>query len=116
MPSQVRFLDKDKSAFYSTLRENVDRYFADNNISKNANAAMVLKTAMLMLLYLGPLCIICVYHPSMPVNLLLWSLMGFGVAGIGMSVMHDANHGAYSKNETVNRILGHTIVLLGGSV
>jgi linoleoyl-CoA desaturase len=116
MPSQVRFLDKDKSIFYSTLRENVDRYFTDNNISKNANAAMVLKTALLMLLYLGPLIVICVFHPSMPVSLLLWSVMGFGVAGIGMSVMHDANHGAYSKNESVNRILGHTIVLLGGSV
>jgi linoleoyl-CoA desaturase len=116
MPAQVRFLDKDRSSFYSTLRENVDRYFTDNNISKNANGAMVLKTVLLMLMYLGPLLIICIFHPSVPVSLLLWSIMGFGVAGMGMSVMHDANHGAYSSNENLNRILGHSIVLLGGSV
>ena len=116
MPTQVRFLDKDRSAFFSALRENVDRYFTENNISKNANAAMVMKTFWLMLLYLGPLVLISIYHPSMPVSLLLWSLMGFGLAGIGMSVMHDALHGAYSSNETMNKILGHTIVLLGGSV
>ena len=116
MYNQVRFLDKDRSAFYSTLRENVDRYFSENNISKNANATMVLKTILLVLLYLGPLVLICVFHPGLPVSLLLWALMGFGVSGMGMSVMHDANHGAYSSSETVNRILGHTIVLLGGSV
>ena len=28
---------------------------------------------------------------------LLWVCMGVGMAGIGLSVMHDANHGAYSK-------------------
>jgi len=77
---------------------------------------MVLKTVTLFLIYLGPLALICVYNPSLPVNLLLWALMGFGLAGIGMSVMHDANHGAYSSNETVNRILGHTLILLGGAV
>jgi len=116
MPTQVRFLDKDKSAFYSTVRENVDRYFAENNISKNANVAMVIKTISLLVLYICPLAFICIYHPSLLTSLFLWSLMGFGLAGIGMSIMHDANHGAYSSNETVNRILGHTLVLLGGSV
>ena len=116
MLTQVRFIDKDRSAFYSTLRENVDRYFSKNNISKNANAAMVMKTVTLFLIYLGPLAFICIYNPSFPANLFLWALMGFGLAGIGMSVMHDANHGAYSSNETVNRLLGHTLILLGGSV
>jgi len=116
MLTQVRFVDKDRSSFYSTLRENVDRYFAENNISKHANATMVLKTVALMLMYLGPLALICIYHPGILISLLLWSLMGIGLAGVGMSVMHDSIHGAYSSNERVNRILGHTIVLLGGSV
>ena len=41
--------------------------------------------------------------------------MGFGMAGIGLSIMHDANHGAYSKNKFVNNALGKLIVLVGGS-
>ena len=116
MKGQVKFIDRDKSAFYNTLRENVDRYFTENNISKNANAEMIIKTIVLIGIYLGPLAFMSIFHPSTGISILLWSLMGFGLAGIGMSVMHDANHGAYSSNETVNRILGHTLILLGGSV
>jgi linoleoyl-CoA desaturase len=41
--------------------------------------------------------------------------MGFGAAGIGLSIMHDANHGSYSKNPTVNKWLSLTMNLLGGA-
>ena len=33
---------------------------------------------------------------------IFWILMGLGMAGIGMSVMHDANHGSYSKKKSIN--------------
>jgi linoleoyl-CoA desaturase len=42
--------------------------------------------------------------------------MGLSKAGIGMSVMHDANHGAYSSSTKVNYWLGHTLNLVGASV
>lgn len=116
MKGQVKFVDKDKSAFYNTLRENVDSYFAENHISKHANATMVVKTAVLLITYLLPLAFICLYHPGFGISFILWSFMGLGLAGMGMSVMHDANHGAYSSNEMVNKVLGHTLILLGGSV
>jgi linoleoyl-CoA desaturase len=35
------------------------------------------------------------------------------MAGIGMSVIHDANHGAYSKNSKVNYFLGRMVNLVG---
>ena len=41
--------------------------------------------------------------------------MGVGMAGIGLSIMHDANHGSYSKNKVVNRLFGITLNLMGGS-
>lgn len=40
--------------------------------------------------------------------------MGFGTAGIGLSVMHDANHKSYSKHAWVNKILSHSMNLVGG--
>jgi linoleoyl-CoA desaturase len=43
-----------------------------------------------------------------------FSFSGFGIAGVGMSVMHDANHGAYSENKLVNKLMGGTLNLLGG--
>lgn len=36
------------------------------------------------------------------------------MAGIGLSVMHDANHRAYSKNVKVNKFVGFVINFLGG--
>jgi len=45
----------------------------------------------------------------------LYSLAGLGAAGIGMGVMHDANHGSYSKNRKVNKYLGYTMNLVGAS-
>ena len=41
-------------------------------------------------------------------------MMGIGMAGIGMSVMHDANHGAYSKIKIlISSLVFHHF--LGGS-
>jgi linoleoyl-CoA desaturase len=39
--------------------------------------------------------------------------VGLAIAAIGMSVMHDANHGAYSKRPWVNRAFGSTLDLMG---
>ena len=43
------------------------------------------------------------------------AIMGFGGAGIGLSIMHDANHGGYSSDGRVNYLLGSCINLVGGS-
>lgn len=45
----------------------------------------------------------------------LYILSGLGMAGIGMGVMHDAIHGAYSKNAKVNKLMGYTINLIGAN-
>ena len=39
--------------------------------------------------------------------------MGVGMAGIGMNVMHDANHGAYSSKKWINKVLGSSIYISG---
>jgi linoleoyl-CoA desaturase len=42
--------------------------------------------------------------------------MGVAMAGVGMSIMHDANHGAFSSNPKINTFLGYSLNLLGGAV
>ena len=41
--------------------------------------------------------------------------MSLGIAGIGLSVMHDANHGAYSNKKWVNDIFGYSLNLVGAN-
>lgn len=45
----------------------------------------------------------------------LYLLSGIGMAGIGMGVMHDAIHGSFSKNPTVNKLMGYSMNLIGAN-
>ncbi|WP_187263298.1 fatty acid desaturase family protein [Pontibacter beigongshangensis] len=112
---KIKFVSKDKSLFFPTLRKRVDAYFEENNLSRNANNSMIIKSAVLLLCYIVPFILLLALQPSLGVSLMLWFVMGLGVAGIGMSIMHDANHGAYSSSKAVNAGMGYTLNLVGGS-
>jgi len=111
----VRFSKDKNKEFITTLKKRVKEYFTENRASKYANSAMILKTVVILLMFFVPYAIIISGMVSQVlINLALWLLLGIGVAGIGMSIMHDANHGAYSKNRKVNQYLGYLLNILGG--
>ncbi len=116
LKGKVKFVSKDKSSFFDILKSRVDQYFERNNLSKYANTTMVIKTISMLLIYFTPFVLILAINPPLWVALLLWLVMGLGLAGIGMSVMHDANHSAYSQNKKINFLVGHTLNLIGGHV
>ncbi len=101
--------------FFITLNQRVNQYFKSNNISRNANAEMVIKTAFMYSLFFVPYGFIV--SGTITNAWILWGLclmMGLGMAGIGLSVMHDANHGAYSNKAWVNNLLGYSLNMVGG--
>lgn len=101
--------------FSTTLKQRVNAHFKDNNISMHSTPNMVFKTIFMFALYFVPYGIVLsglVTTPWMIICLFL--IMGIGTSGIGLSVMHDANHGAYSKNATVNKVLGRMLNVIGG--
>ncbi len=113
--SKVKFNKHDRPEFFKELRKRVSQYFEENNISKYANLNMKLKTVFMLLLYFVPLAILILgIQTSIWSVLAMWGLMGFGMSGIGLSIMHDANHGAYSKNKFVNNSLGFLLNFIGG--
>jgi linoleoyl-CoA desaturase len=113
---QIRFIAKEKTDFFETLRTRVDEYFEQNALSKNFNLHMVIKTIVLLAGYIIPFTLLLTIQPGLLISILLWIVMGISVAGIGMSIMHDANHGSYAQNKNVNDWLGHSLNLIGGSV
>jgi linoleoyl-CoA desaturase len=93
----------------------VDEYFTARGQSPKANAGMVFKTVCMLSLTFVPYALILSGWFSPLAMLGLAALSGLGMAGIGFAVAHDALHGAYSDNPTVNRVLGWTMDLIGGS-
>jgi linoleoyl-CoA desaturase len=111
---RAKFVNTQKTQFLKTLKNRVDAYFEENNIDKKGNYTMILKSVFMLSLYLLPLLSIYLFQLPWWATLLCFVASGFGLAGVGMGVMHDANHGAYSHNKLVNKIMGSTLNLLGG--
>lgn len=113
--ANVTFNDADRPEFFKVLRQRVNAHFKDNNISRYANLNMKIKTVFMLALYLTPLFLmISGVITSLWLMITMWAIMGFAVSGIGLAVMHDANHGAYSKNQRTNDIIGWVLNLAGG--
>ncbi len=113
--TRVSFKNRGDKSFIRELKSEVNNYFIANNLSKNANPAMVFKTVALLSIYLISYFLLISGLFAWPMLLVLWFFMGIGMAGIGFSISHDALHGAYSSNKTINRLLGYSFDLLGAN-
>jgi len=111
----VKFNIHSKPEFFREVVKRVNLHFKQTNQSKHANGRMVFKTIFMCSLYFIPyFLIVGGVLTSVVGNILMWTLMGFGMAGIGLSVMHDANHGSYSRNKRINYFIGLIINFVGG--
>jgi linoleoyl-CoA desaturase len=111
---KISFLPKDKE-FITELRKKVKQHFQENNKPTHGGMAIILKALFMLGLYIVPyLLMITGTVQSTGAILGCWILMGFGMAGLGMTLMHDANHGTFSKNKKANKWFGKSLYLLGG--
>ena len=101
--------------FYDDLRSRVNQYFKSKNLSRKGNAAMYSKTVILGAMYFVPYILILTLPLPLWAMWLLTVEMGIALAGLGMSVMHDACHGAYSKRKRVNDIMSYSMNVIGGN-
>ncbi len=102
--------------FAAAVRKNVNTYFREKGISTKGDHRIILKTIAMFTLYLAPFILLLVLPITGWWALLIAVLMGFGVAGIGMAVMHDAAHGSASSYTWLNKVLSNSMYLLGSSV
>ena len=111
------FSKTDDYKFFRTLNKRVNDYFKENNIEKTGNWKLHLKTIILFTVFLAPYFLIITLN-DMPfwAFFLLSIVTGIGMAGIGMNVMHDGNHGSYSSKSWVNKFMGGSIYILAGNV
>ncbi len=109
-----KFTQTTETEFKRTLKKSVNEYFAKNGIDKKANHLMISKTLIAFSFY----SIVYFFILSGIISNLwflftLWAMLGLGQSFVGMSVMHDKVHGAYTKNKTLSLLLEIPITLIG---
>ena len=113
--ASAKFNMQNQKDFVSVLKERVNEYFTSKGISKFGDSRLYWKTAAMLSLYIIPYILVLFNFLPFWANWMIYALMGIGVVGIGMSVMHDAIHGSYSSNKYVNKIMGLSMELVGGN-
>jgi linoleoyl-CoA desaturase len=112
---KIRFASRNASGFIKDVKSEAQAYFDKTGLSKHADAGMVLKTIIILLVTFGSYGMIISGAFSL---MQMWGLafvMGVGAAGIGFCVAHDALHGAYSSKNWVNKLLGYGFDILGAN-
>ena len=112
----LRFSRKDSQRFFKTLNQRVNIYFKENKLKKTGNWKLYLKTLVMFTLLVAPYCLVFILEISLWYKLPMCMLMGVGMAGVGMNVMHDGNHGSFSNHPWVNKLMGSSIYILAGNV
>ena len=116
VPAAAITFGSSRRDFVVELNKRVNDYFKSNKIERHCNAEMVVKTIIMFSVYFVPYILIVTNSVVNTAGLIgLVFAMGIGLAGIGLSVMHDANHGAYSKKRWVNDIIGYSLNMLGAT-
>ncbi len=113
---KVKFINKSQQVFFTSLRSKVDGYFTDTKLSKNGGTSLIVKALIMCSLYFIPYAVLMFVQPGAWASVGLLVLMGLGMAGIGMGVMHDAVHGTFSDKNWLNTLAGSTLYLCGGNV
>ncbi len=111
----VSFSRKDPAKFFKTLNKRVNDYFKENDIKKTGNWKLYTKALVMFILFITPIILILTVDMPGWAQMLGMVVVGFGMAGVGMNVMHDANHGSFSSRKWVNKLMGSSICLLAGN-
>ena len=110
----IRF-GRDRSQFMAALKKNVNSYFKEKGISTKGNWKTALKSVVMLSIYLTPFILMLTVPMYGWMIFPLAAIMGIGMAGTGMSVMHDGLHGSSSKKAWLNELMGSTIYMLGST-
>ncbi len=101
--------------FHRDLKARVDAWFRASQRSERDAPAMYLKTALILAWFAASWALLVFGAGSVVVAAIGAASLGLAIAAVGMSVMHDANHGSYSRRAWVNGVFGWTVDALGAS-
>ena len=103
----------ERSAFSRDLDAAVDDYFDTTGRDRRDVPQMYRKTAIILVWFVASWALLVFAAQNAWQGIACAMSVGLSIAAVGMSIQHDANHGAYSKHVWVNRIFGATLDVMG---
>ena len=97
-----------ENGFYNILKSRVKSYFTNNNIDHHSNFYWIFKSIIQFALYIYSFIILCYYDLPFFYKLIIGFFSGHMCMQVGFGIMHDASHGAVSKNHKWNDFLSKT--------
>ena len=111
---RYKFSKTEDREFANVLSQRVKAYFQEEQISLKGNQQMAIKSVIILSIYIVPyLFMVLTPVGHLPTLILLWMIMGLGMAFIGTSVMHDALHGSYSEKKKINTRMHLAALIIG---
>jgi len=110
-----KFIDRQRSSFFVTLRKRVDAYFNEKRLSRHANGAMWRKAIFFLLTFATLYGLILSHQFGLWTMLGLAVLLGMVSAMVGFNVSHDAIHGSFSASRRINALLSYSFYLIGAN-
>ncbi len=111
---KYKFPNTQNAEFWKTLRSRVNQHFVENEIKRDANGKMMVKTLAVLTMYLAPYFILLFSGiTELYILMGLWIIMGTGKAFIGTTVMHDALHGSYFNKTSFNHVISFSAMIIG---
>ena len=115
MSNKVKFAKANQNDFFSTLNKRVEEYFTVNKLSKNANPLMVFKIVFYLSIFIGVYLLLILNPNPLWVQFILWTIIGFFTAFVGVNISHDAIHGSLSRHKKMNKFLSYTFNVIGAN-
>ena len=102
-----------RGAFSRDLEKEATAYFEGSGRARRDAPRMYLKSAVMLAWFVGSWTALVFFARNGVEGTVAALSLGLSIAGIGMSVQHDGNHGASSKHAWVNRVFGCTLDVMG---
>ena len=100
-------------SFPKVLRQRLDRFFADQDLSPKANRSMWLKISVGLSVLAGAWITIYVMRPPAWAFVTLYVLSGLAQTFLLLNIAHDSNHNAISSSSVVNKTMNYAFDLCG---
>jgi len=112
---QERIRFRGSGDFARLLNQRAEAVLGDQVAVRRAYRVVWAKSALVLSWAVGSYLVLLLVADRPATVVAASTSLGLAAAAIGFCIMHDANHGGYSRSRKVNRMAAHSLDLIGGS-